>query len=81
MQQPQKQVLSADVTVFEPLGFLCSICEYTFAILAEREIHRGGEFLARRGVPLDLFADGLHGNGRAKETVSQGLILAQQPEQ
>jgi hypothetical protein len=36
----------------------------------------------RRRVPLDLFADGLHGRRvRAKEAVRQRPVLAQQPDQ
>src|SRR5215475_15467582 len=74
-------MLGTDVLVVEPLGFLGSICQNAFAFVAERQIHRRGYFLPWSSVPLDLFADRLHGRVRTKEAVCQRLVLAQQPQQ
>ncbi len=65
----------------EPLRLLGGIGQHALALVAERQIHRGGHLLADRGVPLDLLADGFDRGVRAQEAIGQRLVLAQQAQQ
>ena len=76
-QQTQQQMFGANVAVREPLGFFGGIGQHSLALVAEREIHGGGDLLADGGVPLDLLADGFHRGMRTEEPVGEGLVFAQ----
>ena len=80
-QQPEQQMLGADVLVAQPLGFLGAISQHAFALVAEGQIHAGGNLLADGGVPFDLLSDGLYGSVGAQEPVRQCFVLAQQAEE
>ncbi len=80
-QQPEQQVLGADVLVVEPLGLLGAVGQNALALVAERQIHRGGNLLANRGVRFNLLANRFDGGVRPQEPVRQRLVFAQQPEQ
>ena len=70
-QQAQQQVLGADVLVIQPLGFFGRVGQHALALVAERQIDRGGHLLADGRVALDLLADGFHRRVRAEEAVGQ----------
>ena len=80
-QQAQQQMLGADVLVVQPLGFFGAIGQHALALMAERQIHGGGNLLANRGVSFDLLANRFHRGVRTQEPVGQRLVFAQQPEQ
>src|SRR5690348_344786 len=67
--------------VGKPLSFFRSISEYSLAFIAEWQINGGRNFLADRGVALDLFADRFYGGVRTQEAISQGFVFAQQSQQ
>src|ERR1039458_10033097 len=57
------------------------IGQHALALVAEREVHRSRDLFPDRGMTLDLLPDGLNRGVRAQETVRQGLIFAQEPQQ
>src|SRR5260370_40368673 len=65
----------------EPLGLLRAIREHALALVAERQIHGGGNLLADGGVSFNLFADRFDRGMRPKEPVGEGFVLAQQAQQ
>ena len=80
-QQAEQQMLGADVLVIQPLRFFGAIGQHALALVAQRQIHRGRDLLANRGVRFDLLADGLDRRVRAQEAVRQRLVLPQQTQQ
>ena len=80
-QQAQQQVLGADVLVVQALGFFGAIGQHALALVAQRQIHGGGNLFANRGVAFDLLADGFDRRVRPQKTVGQRLIFAQQTQQ
>jgi hypothetical protein len=80
-QEPEEEMLGADVLVREALGFFGGVGEHALAFVTERKIDRSGDLFADRGVAFDLFTDRLHRGMRAQKTIGQGFIFAQQSEQ
>jgi hypothetical protein len=74
-------MFSPDVLVAQPLGFFRRIGQHALALVRKRQVDRGGNLLANRGVRLNLLADRLHRSVRAQKAVGQGFVLAQQAEQ
>ena len=72
-------MLGADVLMIQSLGFFRAIRQDTLAFVAERQVNGGRDFLADRGVTLDLLADGFYRGVRPEKTVGQRLVFAQQP--
>src|SRR5713226_8603983 len=70
-------MFGADVAMRQALGFFCRICQNALAFVAEREIHRRGDFLPNRGVPLNLLTNGFDRSVRAQESISKGFVFAQ----
>ena len=62
-------MLGADVLVAQPFGFFRRIGQHALALVRERKVNGGGDFLANGGVGLDLFADGLHRGVGTQKTV------------
>ncbi len=59
-QQSEQQMLGANVFVVQALGFFCRIGQDPLAFIAERQVHRGGNFVPARRVMFHLPADGFH---------------------
>src|SRR5256885_1975696 len=74
-------MLSTNVLVRKALRFFGGIGEHTLALVAQRQVNRGRNLFANRGVAFDLFADRFDGSMRTQKTIRQSLIFAQQPEQ
>jgi hypothetical protein len=74
-------MLGADVLVIQPFGFFRTVRQDTLAFVAQRQIHRSGNFLTGRGVAFDLLTNGIHGGMRTQEAVGQLLIFPQQSQQ
>src|SRR5882762_9265305 len=74
-------MLSADVAVRKAFRFFRSISQDALALIAQRKIHRGRDLLPNRGVTFDLLADGFNRGVGAQESISQGLVFAQEPQQ
>src|SRR5207248_854684 len=70
-------MFGTDVAMGKALGFFCRVGENSLAFVAEREIHRGGNFLADGGMTLNLLADGFHRSMRTEEPVGEGFVFAQ----
>ena len=62
-------MFGADVLVAQALGFFSRIGQDALALVRERQIYRGGDFLANGGVRFNLLADRLHRSVRAQKTV------------
>ena len=77
-EQPEQQVLGPNVFVIKTLGFFGAVGQNPLAFVAERQVDRGRDLLANGGVGLDLLPDGVNRRVRAKETVGQRLVFAQQ---
>ena len=77
-QQAQQQVLGADVLVVQALGFFGPISQDALALVAQRQVHGGGNLFANRGVAFDLLADGFDRRVRPQKPVGQRLIFPQQ---
>ena len=80
-QQAEQQVFGADVLVREPLRLFGSVGQHTLALVAQRQVNRGGHLFADCRVGLDLLADRVHRGVRAEEPVGQCLVLADQAQQ
>ena len=80
-QQPEQQMLGADVLVRKPLGLFGGIGQHALALIAERQIDAGRNLLADGRVPLDLLADGVHRRMLPEEAIGQSFVLAQQAQQ
>ena len=80
-QDPQQQMLGADVLVPEPFGFFGGVVQDALAFLAQRDFHRGGDALAHGDARFDFLADGFDRAVRAQKSVGQRLVFAQQAEQ
>ena len=48
---------------------------------AQREVHRGRDFLAKGGVPSDLLADRFHGSVGTQEPIGQRLVFTEEAQQ
>src|SRR5262249_59272858 len=68
-QQAQQQVLGTDMLVAETLGLFGAISQYPLALVAERQIDRGGNLVANRGVPFDLLANGFNSTMTPKQAI------------
>ena len=80
-QEAEEQMLGADVLVGEALGLFSGVGQHALALVGEREVDGGRDFLADGGVAFDLFADGFDRGVRAKKAVGECLVFAQEPEQ
>ena len=80
-QQSQQQVLRPDMFVREALRLFRREGKHALALLAQRQVNRSRDFLARRRSSLNLFTDGLNRSVGAQKTVRQRLIFAQQSQQ
>ena len=70
-----------NVPVRQPLRFFGGVGQHALALVAQRKIHRGRDLFPNRGVTLNLLADGLNRGVRAQESIGQGFIFAQEPQQ
>ena len=68
-QQAKQQMFGSDVLVIEPLGFFRSIGQHAFALVAQRQVDRRGNLLARRCMAFDLFANRFDGRMGPKKPV------------
>ena len=80
-QQAEQQMLGTDVLVGEPLGLFRRVGEHALALVAQRQVHRGGDLLADRRMRLDLLADRIDRRVRTQESVGERLVLADQAEE
>src|SRR5690349_10004867 len=80
-QQSQQKMLRADMLVAEALRLLGSIRQYALALIAQREVHRGGNLLPNGSVSFNLFADGLNRSMRPQKAVGECFVFAQQAQQ
>ena len=81
-QDPEQQVLGADVVVQEAIGFLGGELQHALRLGAERDLDRRRDFFAEDRSPLDLFADAFEGKVRAGENpAGQPLAFPDQAEQ
>src|SRR5579863_6099831 len=71
----------ANVFVRETLRFFSRISQHPLALIAQRQVHRGGNLFADGGVSLDLLANRLHRSVGAQEAIGQGFIFAQKSQQ
>ena len=74
-------MLRADVLVAEPLGFFRSIGQHALALVAQRKVHRRGNFLAHCGVRFDLLANRFDCGMRPQKPVCERFILSKQAQQ
>jgi hypothetical protein len=74
-------MLRADVLVAQPLGFLGTVRQHALALVAERQVHAGGNLLADGSVSFDLLSNGFYGSMGPQEPVRQCFVLAQQAEE
>ena len=65
----------------KPLGLFGGVGQHPLALVAQRQIDRGRDLLADRGVRFDLLADRFDRGVRAQEPVGQRLVFAQQAQQ
>src|ERR1700728_321887 len=63
------------------LGLLRGIGKHPLALVAQRKIDGGGNFLADGGVSFDLLADGFDRGMGTQKAVGQCLIFTQQPQE
>src|ERR1700683_2851135 len=70
-----------NVAVREPLRFFRGIGEHALALIAQWKIYRGRNLFSNGSVTLDLLADGLYRGVRAQESIGQGFVFAQEPQQ
>ena len=80
-QQSEQQMLGADVLVIQPLGFLRAIGQHALALMAQRQIDRGRNLLAQRGVRFDLLANGFYRRAGAQKAIGERLVFPQQTQQ
>ena len=76
-KEAKQKMFRPDVFVAETLGLFGCVREHTLALVGEREVDRGRDLLADRGVLLNLFADGFYGCVRAQKPVGQRFVLTQ----
>ena len=74
-------MFGSDVPVRKALRFFRGIGQHALALIAQRKIHRGRDFFANGGVTLDLLADGFNRGVRTQESIGQGFVFAQEPQQ
>src|SRR5580658_7428196 len=74
-------MFGSDMPVRESLRFLGGIGQHALALIAQGQVHRGRDFFPNRGVTLNLLADGLNRGVRAQESIGQGFVFAQEPQQ
>ena len=79
-QQAKQQMLRPNMLVSQTLGLFSGVGENALALVGERQVDRCGDLFADGGVSFDLLADRFHGCMRAKETVGERLIFAQEAE-
>ena len=81
-QDAEQQVLGADVVVQQPVRFFGGELQDPFGLGAERNLHRGRDFLAENRSAFDVLADVLEGEVRAREDpAGQALTLADEAQQ
>src|ERR1700722_2985694 len=64
----------------QALGFFRGVGEHALALVAQRQIDRGRDLFADRGMSFDLLANGFDRGVRTQETIGQGLVFAQKSE-
>src|SRR6266446_5234526 len=74
-------MLGPDVPVRKPLCLFRGIGQYTLAFIAQGKIHGSRNLFANRGVTFNLLANGLDRGVRAQESIGQGFVFAQKPQQ
>ena len=81
-QDAEQQMLGADVVVQQPVGLFGRELEHALGFGAERNLHRGGDFLPEHRAPFDFLADVLEREVRAREDPArQAFAFANQAEQ
>src|SRR5260370_19060669 len=80
-QQSQQKMFGANVAVRQALGLFRGISQNPLAFVAERKINRSRDLLSNRGVTFNLLTDGFNRSVRTKESIRQGFIFAQEPQQ
>src|SRR5579872_792298 len=80
-QQPQQQMLSSDVLVIQPFGFFGAISQDALALVAERKIDGGGDFLSNGSMRFNLLTNRFDGGVGAQKTIGQRLVFPQQAQQ
>src|SRR5437588_12774925 len=70
-------MFGTNMAVGKALGFFGGVGENSLALIAEREIDRGGKFVADGGVTLDLLADRFDRGMRTQKPVREGFVFAQ----
>jgi len=81
-EDPQKEVLGADVVMEQAVGFFCRKLQNALGFRAERDFDRGGDLLAEDRAAFDFLADVLERQMRASEDpAGKPLALANQSEQ
>ena len=75
-------MLGADMLVGQPIGFLRGMVQDPLDLVAERELHGGGDLVAHNRAPFDLLADALDRIDRfRKKPIGEVLVLTNQAEQ
>ena len=81
-QDPEQQVLGADVVVQQPIGFFGRELQDALGFGAEGDLDRGRDLLAEHRAPFDFLADAFERQMRArKDPARQPLALADQSQQ
>src|SRR5579862_175036 len=74
-------MFSSNMPVRQAFRFFRGVSQDPLAFVAQRQIDRGRNLLANRGVAFNLLADRFYRGVRPQEAVGQGLIFAQKPKQ
>ena len=81
-EDPEQQMLGADVVVQQPIGFLGGKLQHALGLGAERDLDRGRDLFAKDRAPFDFLANALEREVRAgKDPARQPLALANQSEE
>ena len=74
-------MLGPDVLMTEALSFLCAIRQHTFALVAQRKVNGGRDFLAYRGVRFNLLSNRLDRGMGSKKAIRKRLVLTKKAQQ
>jgi len=80
-QESQEQVPRSDMLLAKAFGFFGRVSQNAPALVAQRQIHRGWDLLADRGVTLDLSANAFDRSVGAKKVIGKRFVLAQEAQQ
>jgi hypothetical protein len=81
-QQSEQDVLGSDRRMHQPLGFFLGVLQGALGLLAERDLDRRRELLARRAAALELGLQQVHRDVRPREQLARRLLaFLQQAEQ